>query len=134
MIINCLNLPWPLSKRLINLLQHEISAVGFNGNSGSVVTFRDPEYDCSSGGYHPVEIAVTRDGSIAYITDFALYGMPPHAELVKEIDFDFQQGLFQHKGENYPIRHGRDLYQMWENNFVSYYQMDAYRIEVAPWG
>ncbi len=133
MIINCTNMPWPLSKHLINLLQHEISAAGVNGSSGAVVNFRDPEYDCSSGGYHPVEIAVNSDGCIQYITDFALYGTPPHVELAKEIDFDFSLQLFQHMGREYPIQRGIALYSLWEKNFISYYRNDVYSVDVSTW-
>lgn len=134
MIINCMNLPWSIDKRLINLLQHEISAAGINGNCGAVANFRDPDYDCSAGGYHPVEIAVARDGYIQYITNFALYGIPPHVELAKEIDFDFKLGLFQHLGRDYPIKRGRALYELWESNFISYYRMNAYCVDVSKWG
>ena len=133
MIINCLNLPWPVSKTLINLLQHEISAAGMNGNCGAVVNFRDPEYDCHSGGYHPVEIAVNAQGFIQYITDFALYGIPPHVELAKEIDFDFYFKRFQHMSREFPIQCGKELFKMWEQNFISYYQSNVYSVEVSAW-
>lgn len=133
MIINCTNLPWPLDKRLIDLLQHEISAAGINGNTGAVLNFRDPEYDAHTGGFHPVEIAVEGDGSIQYITDFALYGIPPHAELCKEIDFDFSLKLFQHMGREFPIKSGKELFELWQENFISYYKMNAYVVDVAVW-
>ena len=134
MIINCLNLPWPIGKPLINLLQHEISAAGvIGGTSGAVVNFRDPDYDCYSSGYHPVEIAVNANGQIQYITDFALYGIPPHVELAKEIDFDFYLKHFQHMGRVFPIQRGKELYKLWEQNFVSYYKKNVYSIEVSAW-
>jgi hypothetical protein len=133
MIINCMNVPWPISKQLTNLLQHEISAAGINGSSGAVVNFRDPDYDCYSGGYHLVEIAANTDGYIQYITDFALYGIPPHVELAKEIDFDFYFKRFQHLGREYPIQCGRELYKLWEQNFISYYQNNVYSVEVSVW-
>jgi len=134
MIINCMNLPWPLDKRFINLLQHEISTAGVLGNSGAVASFRDPEYGCATGGYHPVEIAVSKDGHIQYITDFALYGAPPHVELAKEIDFDFETGTFRHMAREFPIRRGRDLYEVWEENFIIFYQKGVYRIEISTCG
>jgi len=134
MIINCTNLPWPLNNRFISLLQHELSAAGvIGGNNGAVINFRDPEYDFHSGGYHPVEIAVNSDGCIQYITDFALYGMPPQVELAKEIDFDFSLQLFQHMGREYPIRNGKTLFKVWEENFISYYLSNAYSVEVSTW-
>ena len=133
MIICCLNMPWPISKALINLLQHEISTAGMNGNCGAVVTFRDPEYDCHSGGYHPVEIAVNAQGFIQYITDFALYGIPPHVELAKEIDFDFYFKRFQHMSREFPIQCGKEHFKLWEQNFISYYQNNVYSVEVSAW-
>jgi hypothetical protein len=133
MILNCTNLPWPLRTEFINLLQHEISSAGVFDCSGAVISFRDPDYDCYSGGYHPVEIAVNSNGQIQYITDFALYGIPPHVELAKEIDFDFSLQRFRHMDSEFPIRHGKGLYQIWEQNFISYYQNDAYRVDVSPW-
>ena len=133
MILNCTHLPWPLSKHFINLLQHEISAAGIFGNSGAVVSFRDPDYDCYSGGYHPVEIAVNANGQIQYITDFALYGIPPHVELAKEIDFDFSCQRFQHMDREFHIKRGKELYKMWEQNFISYYRSGVYSVDVSPW-
>ena len=132
MTINCSNLPWPLNKRLISLLQQEISAAGVTSNSGVVLNFRDTGYDASRGGFHPVEIAVNADGGIEYITDFAYFGSPPYAELAKEIDFDFTHGAFQHMGRELPIMRGQELFKMWESNFIDYHQVGVYTITVEP--
>lgn len=134
MLIRTDNLPWPIDKRLRHLLQHEIASSGVDGHNGVVLNFRDPEYDHVTGGYHPVEIAVGADGDIRYITDFALYGVPPHVELCKEIDFDFGLQLFQHQSREFPIRRGRELYNIWEENFISYYEISAYRVDIAAGG
>ena len=134
MIINPMNLPWPLDKRLVNLLQEEINTADTNGRGGVVVNFRDPEYDQKTGGYHPVEIAVAADGCIQYVTDFAFFGRPPQEELAKEIDFDFELGLFQHLGREFPILRGRDLFMLWEENFISHYDMNAYTVAVSVGG
>lgn len=131
MLIRTDTLPWPIDQRLINILQREINAAGINDNGGAVLNFRDPEYDIVTGGYHPVEVSVATDGSIRYITDFALYGYPPHVELCKEIDFDFGLRRFQHMSRELPIHRGRDLYDLWESNFISYYEMKAYRVDVS---
>ena len=131
MIINAKSLPWPLDKRLINLLQQEIGATGASPSSGVVVNFRDPDYSATTGGYHPVEVSVAADGCVRYITDFAFYGSPPHTELAKEIDFDFELGLFQHMGREFPILRGRELFKMWEDNFISYHQSGRFSVEVS---
>jgi hypothetical protein len=135
MIIRTDNLPWPIDERLRNLLQHEIAKSGIEENRGVILNFRDPKYDHINGGFHPVEIAVDADGSIKYITDFALYGTPPYVELGKEIDFDFGLKPFPHFSEEYPIQEGRNLYRLWEQNFLSYYEMGVYRqVTVATLG
>lgn len=127
MIIRTDNLPWPIDERLRNLLQKEIAKSGIEKNKGVILNFRDPNYDHATGGFHPVEIAVDTDGSIKYITDFALYGTPPYVELGKEIDFDFGLKLFQYLSEKYHIQEGRDMYKLWEINFFRYYDMGVYR-------
>jgi hypothetical protein len=131
MVINPRSLPWPLDKRLINILQQEIGEAGMDLSGGVVVNFRDPEYSVATGGYHPVEISVAVDGCVQYITDFALYGSPPHVELAKEIDFDFELGLFQHMGREFPILRGRELFKMWEENFISYQQSGVFSVDVS---
>lgn len=126
MIIRTDNLPWPIDERLKNLLQHEIAKSGIKEDQGVTLNFRDPKYNHVNGGFHPVEIAINTDGSIEYITDFALYGTPPYVELGKEIDFDFGLKLFQYLSEEYPIQEGQDMYRLWEINFLCYYEMGVY--------
>lgn len=127
-------LPWPISRKLITLLEEERTRTQHTGNIGVILNFRDPDYSPERGGYHPVEIAIGSDGIIDYITDFAYYGRPPHCELAKEIDFDFSQGLFQHFGTDFPIRHGRQLYALWESNFLSYQASGVYTVSAEPMG
>ncbi len=128
------NLPWPIDKRLLHLLQDEIARSGIGGNRGAILNFRDPKYDHARGGYHPVEIGINADGSIQYVTDLALCGTPPQVELCKEIDFDFGYKLFQHLSREYEIEQGRGLYKLWEQNFISYYDRKVYRVEVTALG
>ncbi|MEK2122034.1 DUF2787 domain-containing protein [Vibrio parahaemolyticus] len=102
-----------------------------------VINFRDSTYSAENGGYHPVEIRLVRNGEqwiFDYITDFAYYGYP-FAELVKEIDFDFGNGVgrvvFQ---QDKPITCDEieELYQLWENNFIAYYETGAFdEVEVT---
>lgn len=125
-------LPWPLSKKIVRILEKELSASMFPSDSGVVISFHDQSYSPQEGGFHPVEIAIAADGSIQYVTDFAYYGSPPYSELDKEIDFDFSQGLFQHLGREYPVLKGRDLFRLWQSNFVTYYGMGIYTVSVEP--
>jgi len=98
-----------------------------------VMNFRDSAYNAEDGGFHPVEIALgqSSDGrwNIQYITDFAYVGsyVP---ELERSLDFDFQRGDFftPYDGWN-PIvgnRDARELYQLWESNFLAYVDMEAF--------
>lgn len=123
-------LPWPVSSKLIAIIEHELSVMPTA--TGAVISFRDPRYSAETGGFHPVEVAVASDGSIQYVTDFAYYGSPPYCELGKEIDFDFSLGLFQHLGREFPIQAGRELFQLWESNFIAYYGMGIYTVSAEP--
>lgn len=126
------NLPWPIDLKLQALLQEELARAKLPPETGAIATLRDPDFSADSGGYHPVEIAVTHDGTIIYITDFAYFGRPPHCELAKELDFDFAMGLFQHFGVEYLISEGHELYKLWQSNFLAYHRGGAYTVTVEP--
>jgi hypothetical protein len=129
MIIRTDNLPWPIDERLRNLLQKEIDSSNIDGNQGAIlISYRDPECDPDKGDFHPVEIALDADGSIKCISDFALYGKPPSEVRGESIEFDFGLKLFQHFSEEYPIQEGRDLYKLWEQDFLRHYEMRVYRL------
>jgi hypothetical protein len=42
------------------------------------------------------------------------------AELAKDLDFDFQAGIFQNLFGTYPIEQAIEMFQIWESNFVFY--------------
>jgi len=42
------------------------------------------------------------------------------AELVKELDWDFDAGVFQNLFGTYPIEQAIEVFQVWESNFVYY--------------
>ncbi|MFA0494662.1 DUF2787 family protein [Vibrio sp. 10N.222.54.B11] len=95
-----------------------------------VINFRDKSYSSEDGGFHPVEIRITRLGDqwvFDYITDFSYCGLIP--ELEKEIDFDFGHGVayIRYMGE-VPITESSvaEFYSMWETNFLSYIGMDCF--------
>lgn len=122
----------PVSQRLADaiiklLAQHEID------RDSVTINFRDPNYSADQGGFHPVEIRLEQQGSkwhFVYITDFAYVGIGPYAELAKELDFDFQAGVFQNLFGVFPIEQAIDMYQIWESNFLHYWLcMNVYRVE-----
>ncbi|WP_135382137.1 DUF2787 family protein [Vibrio tasmaniensis] len=95
-----------------------------------VINFREKSYSPENGGYHPVEIRITRLNDqwvFDYITDFSYCGFMP--ELEKEIDFDFGHGVayIRYMGE-VPITESSvaEFYSMWETNFLSYIGMDCF--------
>lgn len=123
--------PLPLSEPLIQLLELEIAKVDVPQNAGVVINFRDPGYSVEAGGYHPVEISITADGRLLYVTDFAYVGRPPFAELAKELDFDTVVGQFQQFGHDYPLEQGREMFKIWQENFCAYHAMDVFQVSVV---
>lgn len=127
----------PVSQALMNILSEVLDRAGMTlkGQSSLVFNFRDPDYGPVRGGFHPVEIRLLkRKGRwlFDYVTDFSYQGREDMAELVKDIDFNFLSN------EYYLIRYGqmgpasaRELYMMWESNFVSYYQMGVFTVSVS---
>jgi hypothetical protein len=87
------------------------------------INFRDPNYSADDGGYHPVEIRLENEGDgwrFCYITDFCYVGSGYMAELAKDLDFDFDAGVFQNPFGTYPIEQAIEMFQVWESNFVYY--------------
>ncbi|MBS9939250.1 DUF2787 family protein [Vibrio alginolyticus] len=95
-----------------------------------VISFRDSSYSSENGGYHPIEVSISRLGDqwvFDYITDFSYCGLMP--ELEKEIDFDFGHGVayIRYMGEvSITEPSVAEFYSMWETNFLSYIGMDCF--------
>ncbi|WP_330130788.1 DUF2787 family protein [Shewanella xiamenensis] len=69
----------PLPEPFYELLERQLAAL--NNPNLNIVTlnYRDPDYSYESGGYHPVEINLYRQGDcwyLNYFTDFAYCGGP----------------------------------------------------------
>ncbi len=68
---------------------------GLEETNSVTFNFRDKSYSAENGGFHPVEISLTKEADntwqYAYITDFAFVGNH-YPELAKELDFDFLSG------------------------------------------
>ncbi|ELP5931465.1 DUF2787 domain-containing protein [Vibrio alginolyticus] len=135
----------PVSKKLHTLLSerltaHLLSNEALTTSRYLVFNFRDKSYSADEGGFHPVEIAIcqtsTEEWSIEYITDFAYMGNY-YPELERNLDFDFRVGQFFAAYQGWlPMQGSRDtkeLYQLWESNFLAYVDMDSYNeITVTP--
>jgi hypothetical protein len=118
--------PLPISKEFIQILEDLSKTSG--KDEALHINFRDITYSPKNGGFHPVEVMISENGVIQYITDFAYTGYP--AELVKEIDFDFSAGVLQHFGNKYHIGYSHTLFNIWQLNFCSYYNMGVYTVTV----
>ncbi len=131
----------PVSKKLHKLLSEQLTAHLLSNEALTtsrylVFNFRGAD----EGGFHPVEIAICQTSagawSIEYITDFAYMGNY-YPELERNLDFDFRAGQFFVAYRGWlPMQGSRDakeLYRLWENNFLTYVDMDAYdEIAVTP--
>ncbi len=127
MTVDTKSCPYFLHPRLVELLNKKI---GRYNNQTLTLNFRDPQYSAEAGGFHPVEIMILPTGQLNYITDFAYVGIGSYAELEKELDFDFGLKLFGHRGHDYPLDSGKEIFQIWQENFVFYYGMGVYQISV----
>ena len=117
------------------ILGVEIARADVRPESGACVAFRDSSYSAETGGFHPVEVAVGRDGRIRSIADFSHGGRAPAAELAKGLEFDFVNNRFTQYGLVYPIGRGGGLYRIWEANFCSYWEAGVYddvKVEEDP--
>lgn len=124
----------PVSHKLANALS-DIIAEQKSQPDALIINFRDPNYSAQNGGFHPVEMRLEKENDIwsfCYITDFTYVGSGYTAELVKELDFDFEGGLFQNLFGLLPLEQASDIYQIWESNFLHYWQdMDVFKITVS---
>jgi hypothetical protein len=94
------------------------------------LNFRDPNYSPRTGGYHPVEIGITGDGVILYITEFSYVGHGYFAELCKELDFDFTENIFQQFDGVFPMTDATELFELWQQNFCYYFEHGVYCVTV----
>ncbi|ASJ39686.1 DUF2787 domain-containing protein [Vibrio vulnificus] len=135
----------PVSKQLHTLLSkhfndHLLNSETLTTSRYLLFNFRDKSYSAEEGGFHPVEIAIcqtsTEEWSIEYITDFAYMGNY-YPELERNLDFDFRVGQFFVAYRGWlPMQYSRDakdLYRLWECNFLAYVDTDAYNeVTVTP--
>ncbi len=123
-----------VSDTLLAIIQKEIENKPHAVNS-VILNFRSPSYSPEEGGYHPVEIRLVKSDNLwlfDYITDFTYVGFSPMAELTKEIDFCFDTGDAYHLYiGKISIEEGKNLFKLWQSNFVSYWQMKVFDVEIT---
>ena len=124
----------PVNQKLIELLFKEMDkAPPINQQlKAASFIFRDPDYSAEFGGYHPVEIRLTKKEErwfFDYITDFAYMGRV-YPELEKEIDFSWSQQYAFHSGlDDLGHKAGCELFMLWQSNFIQYYDLDVYTVQ-----
>lgn len=125
------------SKALLDMIKEIVKPRLMNYPLPPAITlnFRDPHYCPEQGGYHPVEIRLELQEEayqISYITDFAYVGQGYCAELAKALDFDWGQDCFEVQGfAPQPLNEGRELYPIFEANFLSYYRGGVFEVSVT---
>ena len=126
------DLPLPVSPVFAKALAELVKNIDSNAVT---INFRDPDYSPQTGGFHPVEIRLEKGADqwqLCYITDFCYVGYQGQWELVKELDFDFSCGVFQSISGLLVIEAAAELYPIWEQNFLCYWQeMDAFNVSIS---
>ncbi|BDM66082.1 hypothetical protein NFHSH190041_35340 [Shewanella sp. NFH-SH190041] len=131
-----LRLPEPFYQLISHYLeQHQAGAIG-NDCTLLTINFRDPDYSVEDGGYHPVEIGLTRHSDnwqLSYVTDFAWCG-GQFPELVKELDICFSEDrLFNSFFGSCAITQAAELINTYLENFVQYHNADAFQVEITTY-
>lgn len=124
-------LPWRLDPRLVSILEQDLNRTGIVDDL--ILSYRDSDYTPEGGGFHPVEFAFRKDGTLLHATDFCYAGRPPMCDLCKSLDFDFSLDIFRNFSHEYPIDEGKEIFKIFESNFISYHSMDVYTVTVTPW-
>ena len=126
------DLPLPVSPVFTKALAELVKNIDSNAVT---INFRDPDYSPQTGGFHPVEIRLEKSADqwqLCYITDFCYVGYAGQWELVKELDFDFSCGVFQSISGLLVIEAAAELYPIWEQNFLCYWQeMDVFNVSIS---
>ena len=123
-----------LPEPFYEVLERQLAALN-NPNLNSVTfNYRDPEYNAESGGYHPVEINLYRQGDcwyLNYFTDFAYCG-GPFPELEKEMEVLFQEKQVYNSffGRCY-LEHADSLVRLLLENFCNYIEMEVYQVQIS---
>ncbi len=124
----------PVNQKLIELLFKEMGNIPPMKNKLKAASFifRDTDYSAERGGYHPVEIRLIKKDDqwyFDYITDFAYMGRV-YPELEKEIDFSWSQQYAFHSGlGDLGHKAGCELFELWQSNFIQYYDLDVYTVQ-----
>lgn len=127
----------PVSNELTQILLHQLipATEGRDTLTAATINFRDPDYSPDTGGYHPVEVRLvwrTDAWHFDYITTFSFVGQGWCTELAKELDFDVGQNRFAMRGfRPQDLAVGKEMYSLFEQNFIAYVKMDVFDVIIT---
>lgn len=127
----------PISPELPDLLRSVVREQQIYLSDLSTLTFnfRSPDYSAETGGVHPVELRLIRGlhgWVFDYITDFSYQGLGQDAELCKELDFNLScDEHYLQGGGPLPCVEARELFTLWQTNFVAYCRMAYFTVTVS---
>ncbi len=124
-------------EKILSILNTELTEISTPDleTTGIVFNFRDDDYSADAGGFHPVEIRLSKRGEqwqFEYITDFSYLGHP-YPELVKEIDVCFNTNkVYQlFVGWIEDEDDANELVDTFLTNFISYVEMGVFAVSVS---
>ena len=127
-------------EKLYQLLNDELTNVSLPEviTSGIILSFRDPNYSITTGGFHHVEIRLIKnvdDSDVkyqfVYLTDFSFQGLP-YPELAVDIDVCFiSEQVYTVVGGWLDKTSGEELKELFLTNFISYVEMKVFEVEVT---
>ena len=128
----CFSVP----EKLYSILNTELAKLTEpqSNSTGITLNFRDPDYSADKGGFHPVEMRLSKHKDLwlfEYITDFSFQGFP-YPELVKEIDICYQtKQVYSLYGGCLSQQDGNELIELYLTNFISYVEMETFTVKIT---
>jgi len=123
------------SNELLELTCELLKSSEIKTSSIITINCRSPSYSAESGGYRPQELAfkVLSEKSLLplYVTEFTYVGGGYCPELVKALDFDFTSSVFQNEYGTAPLESMDELFQIWQQNFLSYFALGVYEVSIS---
>jgi len=123
-------------ENLLSILNTELAKLTNpeSNSTGITFNFRDPDYNADKGGFHPVEIRLSKHNNqwqFEYITDFSFQGFP-FPELVKEIDICYQTKQVYNLYYGYlNKKDSNELIELFLTNFISYVEMEVFTVKIT---
>ena len=122
----------PISLTLLDTLNNILNKHTGLVEGHHIINFSNKHYTAEHGGYHPVEIALTKGVnnlySILCITDFS-FNEYPYPTLERDIEFDFTHDTVftRYSGlKSISAPNTDKLYTLWESKFIANFAKGAY--------